>query len=81
MLVIEFSYNFLYVWNCIKLYDKKFLINGNCMTRSFGQPGSLQFFSLHNALNRVTDFQNALNTLMSHVTKALVVDHLKPSEN
>ena len=38
MLVIDFSYNFLYVWNCMKLYDKKFLIYGNCMIRSFGQP-------------------------------------------
>ena len=41
MLIIEFSYNFLYVWNCMKLYDKKFLIYGNCMIRSFGQPGHL----------------------------------------
>ena len=24
----------------MKLYDKKFLIYGNCMIRSFGQPGS-----------------------------------------
>ena len=39
MLIIEFSYNFLYVWNCMKLYDKKFLIYENCMIRSFGQPG------------------------------------------
>ena len=39
MLLIEFSYNFLYVWNCMKLYDKKFLIYGICMLRSFGQPG------------------------------------------
>ena len=23
----------------MKLYDKKFLIYGNCMIRSFGQPG------------------------------------------
>ena len=43
MLIIEFSYNFLYVWNCMKLYDKKFLIYGNCMIRSFGQPGKLDF--------------------------------------
>ena len=41
MLIIEFSYNFLYVWNCMKLYDKKFLIYENCMIRSFGQPGQL----------------------------------------
>ena len=25
----------------MKLYDKKFLIYGNCMIRSFGQPGKL----------------------------------------
>ena len=25
----------------MKLYDKKFLIYGNCMIRSFGQPGLL----------------------------------------
>ena len=41
MLIIEFSYNFPYVWNCMKLYDKKFLIYGNCMIRSFGQPGNV----------------------------------------
>ena len=23
----------------MKMYQKKFLINGNCMTKSFGQPG------------------------------------------
>ena len=23
----------------MKLYDKKFLISGNCMIRNFGQPG------------------------------------------
>ena len=34
MLIIEFSYNFLYVWKCMKLYDKKFLIYGNCMRRN-----------------------------------------------
>ena len=27
----------------MKLYDKKFLIYGNCMIRSFGQPGKLRF--------------------------------------
>ena len=30
---------FLNVWHCKELYDKKFFINGNCMIRSFGQPG------------------------------------------
>ena len=52
MLVIEFSYNFLYVWNCTKLYDKKFLIYGNCMIRSFGQPGQFDFWP--KAANRFT---------------------------
>ena len=46
MLIIEFSYNFLYVWNCMKLYDNKFLIYGNCMIRSFGQPGKKKQFYL-----------------------------------
>ena len=46
MLIIEFSYNFLYVWNCMKLYDKKFLIYGNCMIRSFGQPGMFKDLSM-----------------------------------
>ena len=32
---------FLYVWKCMKLYDKKFLIYESCMIRSFGQPGFL----------------------------------------
>ena len=39
MLIIEFSYNFLYVWNCMKLYEKKFPIYQNCMKSIFGQPG------------------------------------------
>ena len=39
MFIIEISYNVLYVWHCMELYDKKFFINGNCMIRSFGQPG------------------------------------------
>ena len=43
MLIIDISYNSLYVWNCMKLYDKKFLIYGNCMIRSFGQPGLFCF--------------------------------------
>ena len=46
MLIIEFSYNFLYVWNCMKLYDKKFLIYENCMIRSFGQPGKSQNYHI-----------------------------------
>ena len=28
----------------MKLYDKKFLIYGNCMIRSFGQPGFLPIY-------------------------------------
>ena len=39
MFIIEISYNVLYVWHCMELYEKKFFINGNCMIRSFGQPG------------------------------------------
>ena len=41
MFIIEISYNVLYVWHCMELYDKKFFINGNCMIRSFGQPGPI----------------------------------------
>ena len=40
MFPLEFSYNFLYVWNCMKLYEKKFPIYENCMTSIFGQPGT-----------------------------------------
>ena len=39
MLVVEISYIFLYVWNCMKLYGRKFFNHGNSMIRSFGQPG------------------------------------------
>ena len=39
MFTIEFSYNFLYVWNCTELYEKKFPIYENCMISIFGQPG------------------------------------------
>ena len=39
MLMTEISCNFLYVWNCMELYDKEFFIYGNCMIRSFGQHG------------------------------------------
>ena len=38
MFIIKFSYNFLYVWHCMKLYEKKFPINENCMISLFGQP-------------------------------------------
>ena len=41
MFIIEISYNVLYVWHCMELYDEKFLIYGNCMIRSFGHPGKL----------------------------------------
>ena len=41
MFIIEISYNVLYVWHCMELYDKKFLIYGNCMIRNFGHPGKL----------------------------------------
>ena len=39
MPIIEVLYNFLYVWNCMDLCGKNFFIYGNCMVRSFGQPG------------------------------------------
>ena len=38
LLIIEFSYNFLYVWNYMKLYEKNFLTYGNCMITIFGLP-------------------------------------------
>ena len=39
MLIVEFSYNFFYVWNyCTKLYDKHVPIYDNCVTSVFGQP-------------------------------------------
>ena len=41
----------------MELYDKKFFINGNCMIRSFGQPGfksimqiTQSFFKISNML-------------------------------
>ena len=37
----------------MELYDKKFLIYGNCMTRSFGHPGLLDPIKfLFDLLNR-----------------------------
>ena len=39
MFIKEFSYNFLFVGNCMKLYEKKFSIYENCMISIFGQPG------------------------------------------
>ena len=41
MPIIEFLFNFLYVWNCMKLYEKKFPIFENCIISIFGQPGLL----------------------------------------
>ena len=41
MFIIKFSYNSLYVWNCMELYEKKFPIYENCMISIFGQPGYL----------------------------------------
>ena len=38
MFITEISYNFLYVWNCMELYQKKFPIYESCMTSIFGQP-------------------------------------------
>ena len=42
MFIIEISYNVLYVWHCMELYDKNICINGNCMIRSFGQHGCIK---------------------------------------
>ena len=59
MFIIEISYNFLYVWNCMELYDKKFLIYGNCMIRSFGQPGDVFWRESADALlSRITSLAN-----------------------
>ena len=58
MLIIEFSYNFLYVWNCMKLYEKKFPIYENCMIRIFGQPGLL----LQSNVNSGVFLENFLNS-------------------
>ena len=38
MFIIKISYNFLYVWNFMKLYKKKFPIYENCMIIIFGEP-------------------------------------------
>ena len=43
MLIIEVSYIFLYVWNCMNSYGKNFFINGNYRIRSFGQPGLTKY--------------------------------------
>ena len=40
MFIIEFSYNFLYLWSCMGLLENKFPIHENCMICIFGQPGS-----------------------------------------
>ena len=62
MLIIEFSYNFLYVWNCMKLYDKKFLIYGNCMIRSFCQPGDFSK-PVKFLMQQTDDFSKPINFL------------------
>ena len=43
---IEISYNFLYVWNCMELYEKKFPIYENYLISIFGHPGCSQFLCL-----------------------------------
>ena len=37
--IVAISYNFLYIWNCMEWYEKKFPIYVNCMISIFGQPG------------------------------------------
>ena len=44
----------------MELYDKKFLIYGNCMIRSFGQPGLLSNL----IASEVRFFQRTLNDLL-----------------
>ena len=41
MFIIEISFQtiFLYVRNCMELYEKKIPIYENCMISIFGQPG------------------------------------------
>ena len=59
MFIIEISYNVLYVWHCMELYDKKFLIYGNCMIRSFGHPGRL-WYILKKQTEALSDVQKNL---------------------
>ena len=49
----------------MKLYDKKFLIYGNCMIRSFGQPG----IQIYNSLFNTERENNGLNKLIQHLHK------------
>ena len=44
MLIVEFSYNFLYIPNCTKVTDKHFYIHESCMTNIFG---THFFFLIH----------------------------------
>ena len=39
MRIIELSYKYLYVLHCMEWCGTKFFIYGNCMRKSFGQPG------------------------------------------
>ena len=53
----------------MKLYDNKFLIYGNCMIRSFGQPGYIEnenviFSSLHNVLEHFLALNVDLNYIL-----------------
>ena len=63
MFIIEISYNVLYVWHCMELYDKKFLVYGNCMIRSFGHPGCLYDI----AITLSSDFLCVQKTLVKQI--------------
>ena len=46
----------------MELYDKKFFINGNCMIRSFGQPGLFPFlFSKSSVVVGAEEFTGLLS--------------------
>ena len=65
MFIIEISYNVLYVWHCMELYDKKFFVNGNCMIRSFGQLGyTVQKVIYGRSYRKVNRYRMELNGLL-----------------
>ena len=72
MFIIEISYNVLYLWHCMELYDKKFFINENCMIRSFGQPGVIKM-----ALNQTVS-QNTLFKIKTKLMKTKTSCFLAP---
>ena len=64
--MIEISYNVLYVWHCMELYDKKFLIYGICIIRSFGHPGhTISFFEKSLIIDFLCNFWYVWNCMKS----------------